>query len=239
MDDPLSGRQPTSHERMTGQPWDASYRRRTCAVGHRRAPAGDRAAGVQGWLSGAVLDAGCGTGENAFTSRRSGCRSWASTSPRRRSRWLERRPTSEGSTVEFVAADALQLERLERTFDTVLDCGLFHTFDADERPAIRGEPGVGDRARRNRVRVVLQRRRPRHRPAPDRPGRAASGVQPENGMECHRHRTRPHAHEIPRRRCTSMDRDDETGVERRASAPVLNHGLARAPVLVIARNAIH
>jgi len=35
---------------------------------------------------------------------------------------------------EFVAADAYQLERLRRSFDTVLDCGLFHTCDADERP---------------------------------------------------------------------------------------------------------
>jgi hypothetical protein len=29
----------------------------------------------------------------------------------------------------------LHLDRLERIFDTVLDCALFHTFDATERPA--------------------------------------------------------------------------------------------------------
>jgi len=34
--------------------------------------------------------------------------------------------------VEFVAADAFQLARLGRTFKTVLDCGLFHTFDDDD-----------------------------------------------------------------------------------------------------------
>ncbi len=28
----------------------------------------------------------------------------------------------------------MRLDRLGRTFDTVLDCGLFHTFDPDERP---------------------------------------------------------------------------------------------------------
>jgi SAM-dependent methyltransferase len=39
-----------------------------------------------------------------------------------------------GIGVEFAAADALQLEPLGRTFETVLDCGLFHTFDGDERP---------------------------------------------------------------------------------------------------------
>jgi hypothetical protein len=32
-----------------------------------------------------------------------------------------------------VVADALHLDRLGRVFDTVLDCGLFHCFDADER----------------------------------------------------------------------------------------------------------
>jgi hypothetical protein len=31
-------------------------------------------------------------------------------------------------------ADAFHLERLGRRFRTVLDCGLFHTFDGDERP---------------------------------------------------------------------------------------------------------
>jgi hypothetical protein len=35
--------------------------------------------------------------------------------------------------VEFGAADALRLERLGRRFATVLDCGLFHTFDEHER----------------------------------------------------------------------------------------------------------
>jgi ubiquinone/menaquinone biosynthesis C-methylase UbiE len=41
--------------------------------------------------------------------------------------------TDRGIKVEFAAADALQLERLGRKFDTVLDAGLFHTFDSDER----------------------------------------------------------------------------------------------------------
>jgi ubiquinone/menaquinone biosynthesis C-methylase UbiE len=35
--------------------------------------------------------------------------------------------------VEFAAADAFQLERLGRRFETVLDCGLFHIFGGDER----------------------------------------------------------------------------------------------------------
>jgi ubiquinone/menaquinone biosynthesis C-methylase UbiE len=38
-----------------------------------------------------------------------------------------------GMDAEFVVADALRLDRLGRVFDTVLDCGLFHAFDGDER----------------------------------------------------------------------------------------------------------
>jgi 2-polyprenyl-3-methyl-5-hydroxy-6-metoxy-1,4-benzoquinol methylase len=40
-----------------------------------------------------------------------------------------------GLEVEFAAADAFELKLLGRRFQTVLDCGLFHTFDGDERPA--------------------------------------------------------------------------------------------------------
>ena len=38
-----------------------------------------------------------------------------------------------GIDAEFVVADALHLHRLGRVFETVLDCGLLHTFDSDER----------------------------------------------------------------------------------------------------------
>ena len=38
-----------------------------------------------------------------------------------------------GDCVQGVA-DAFELQRLGRKFNTVLDAGLFHTFDGDERP---------------------------------------------------------------------------------------------------------
>jgi len=38
-----------------------------------------------------------------------------------------------GIDADFVAADALHLDRLGQAFETVLDCGLFHTFDRDDR----------------------------------------------------------------------------------------------------------
>src|SRR5258707_9699574 len=64
-DDPFSGRQPTSHERMAGQPWDASYHDGPAPwdIGLPQ-PAIVRLAS-EGGFAGAVLDPGCGTGENA------------------------------------------------------------------------------------------------------------------------------------------------------------------------------
>src|SRR5437763_15307523 len=60
------GRQPTSHELMSGRPWDASYRDGPAPwdVGVPQ-PAVVRLAAA-GAFSGAVLDAGCGTGEDAL-----------------------------------------------------------------------------------------------------------------------------------------------------------------------------
>jgi len=65
-DDPFGGRRPTSHERMTGLPWDASYESGPAPwdIGQPQ-PAIVRL-GSEGGFAGAVLDAGCGTGENAL-----------------------------------------------------------------------------------------------------------------------------------------------------------------------------
>jgi SAM-dependent methyltransferase len=62
----LSERPPTSHERLSGLPWDASYRDGPAPwdVG-RPQPAIVRVAS-DGEFAGAVLDVGCGTGENAL-----------------------------------------------------------------------------------------------------------------------------------------------------------------------------
>jgi len=65
-DDPYTGRRPTSHERRAGEPWNASYVDGPAPwdVG-RPQPAIVRLAAA-GAFTGAVLDAGCGTGENAL-----------------------------------------------------------------------------------------------------------------------------------------------------------------------------
>jgi len=65
-DDPFGGRRPTSHERRSGLPWDASYHDGPAPwdIGQPQ-PAVVRLAS-EGGFAGAVLDAGCGTGENAL-----------------------------------------------------------------------------------------------------------------------------------------------------------------------------
>jgi len=134
-DDPFSGRHPTSHERMTGLPWDASYRGDEPApwdIGEPQ-PAIVRLAS-QGGFAGAVLDAGCGTGENALHIASLGLSVLGVDVAETALAIARQKAADRGIKVEFAAADALQLERLGRKFRTVLDCGLFHTFDdRDER----------------------------------------------------------------------------------------------------------
>ena len=132
-DDPFRGRRPTSHERRTGLPWDASYHdgRAPWDVG-RPQPAVVRLASAGGF-AGAVLDVGCGTGENALHIAALGLPVLGVDVAETALAIAREKADDCGIEVEFAAADALQLEHLARSFKTVLDSGLFHTFDGDER----------------------------------------------------------------------------------------------------------
>jgi SAM-dependent methyltransferase len=88
----------------------------------------------QGGFAGAVLDAGCGTGENALHIAALGFSVLGVDVAETALAMARAKADDRGITVEFAAADAFELERLGRVFATVLDCGLFHTFDGDERP---------------------------------------------------------------------------------------------------------
>jgi len=128
-----SGRQPTSHERLAGQPWDASYHNRPAPwdIGQPQ-PAVLRLAGEEAF-AGAVLDAGCGTGENALHLASLGLHVLGVDVAESALSIAREKAAARRLDADFVLADALHLDRLAQTFDTVLDCGLFHTFDSDER----------------------------------------------------------------------------------------------------------
>jgi ubiquinone/menaquinone biosynthesis C-methylase UbiE len=85
-------------------------------------------------VAGAVLDAGCGTGEHALLVASLGQSVLGIDVAETAVAIAREKAADRRIEVEFVAADAFQLERLGRRFETMLDCGLFHTFDAEERP---------------------------------------------------------------------------------------------------------
>jgi SAM-dependent methyltransferase len=132
--DPFAGRRPTSHERMTGRPWDASYRPGPAPwdIGRPQQVIARLASG--GGFAGAVLDAGCGTGENTLLVASLGLPVLGVDVAETALAMARAKARDRGIEAEFALADALQLERLGRRFDTVLDCGLFHTFDGEEQP---------------------------------------------------------------------------------------------------------
>ena len=132
-DDPLRGRQPTSHERMVGEPWDASYHNGLAPwdIGWPQ-PAVLRLAS-EGRFAGTVLDAGCGTGENALHIASRGLSVLGVDVAETALAMAQEKAHNRRIEAEFAAADAFELQRLGRKFQTVLDCGLFHTFNGDER----------------------------------------------------------------------------------------------------------
>jgi len=87
-----------------------------------------------GAIVGRVLDVGCGTGETAIFLARRGHVVWGIDFAENAIRRAERKAEERGVAVTFRVESALALDRLGATFDTVVDCGLFHVFLDPHRP---------------------------------------------------------------------------------------------------------
>jgi ubiquinone/menaquinone biosynthesis C-methylase UbiE len=88
----------------------------------------------QGEITGSVLDIGCGTGDNAlfFADERHEVMG-IDAAPAAIEK-AQKKAAGHGPGVKFLVFDALDLPRLDRTFDTVTDCGFFHTLSDEDRP---------------------------------------------------------------------------------------------------------
>jgi cyclopropane fatty-acyl-phospholipid synthase-like methyltransferase len=86
-----------------------------------------------GEIRGAVLDVGCGTGENALYLASRGHAVRGVDSVARAIELAREKARERGLPVEFLVQDALALEG-PGTFDTVIDSGLFHALTDAERP---------------------------------------------------------------------------------------------------------
>ncbi len=84
-------------------------------------------------FTGALLDAGCGTGEHTILAARRGADALGIDVSPRAIEIAQRKADERGVDTTFKVLDAMRLDTLGESFDTILDSGLFHVFDDDAR----------------------------------------------------------------------------------------------------------
>jgi cyclopropane fatty-acyl-phospholipid synthase-like methyltransferase len=94
-------------------------------------------------VNGSLLDAGCGTGENALYFSERGHKVTGIDFLREPIERAKKKAAQRGQAATFLVMDALRLDALPEQFDSVIDCGLFHVFsDEDRQKYVAGLAGV-------------------------------------------------------------------------------------------------
>jgi SAM-dependent methyltransferase len=86
-----------------------------------------------GLLTGALLDAGCGTGEQTILAARHKARALGIDVSPRAIEMARGKAADRGVDCRFEVLDALRIDTLGQIFDTVVDSGLFHVLDDTAR----------------------------------------------------------------------------------------------------------
>jgi SAM-dependent methyltransferase len=119
---------------MTGGTWDAAYEHgwapwdigRPQPVFVRLADAGE--------ITAPVLDSGCGSGEHALMLAERGIEVVGVDISATAIGLAREKAAQRKLAADFAVGDVLALDRLHRKFATVIDSGVFHTFDDADRP---------------------------------------------------------------------------------------------------------
>jgi cyclopropane fatty-acyl-phospholipid synthase-like methyltransferase len=86
-----------------------------------------------GQIVGDVLDVGCGTGENALYLAGRGHRVLGIDAAPTAIERAREKAAARGVPAVFLVADALDLGKLRRRVETVIDCGMFHALEPSQR----------------------------------------------------------------------------------------------------------
>jgi 2-polyprenyl-3-methyl-5-hydroxy-6-metoxy-1,4-benzoquinol methylase len=103
----------------------------------------------RGRLAGRVLDVGCGTGEHALMAAAIGLEATGVDAAGTAIAIAREKANERGLHARFMTWNALELANLGQSFDTVLDCGLFHVLEDPDRvtfvDALRASMPAGGR----------------------------------------------------------------------------------------------